>query len=71
MKIARNDALRTHEDGIAGASPLTEQDLQAVVGGGEQFFGAYYDVSTGRYTLVPQGQVYFGGLYVGDARLNS
>ena len=71
MKTARNDALRTHEKGIAVGSPLTEQDLRAVVGGGETFFNAYYDVSTGQYTLVPKGQVYVGGLFVGEARLNS
>jgi hypothetical protein len=71
MKTARNDEQRIHQGDIAGVSTLPEQDLQAAVGGGETFFNAYYDVSTGQYTLVPKGQVHIGGLFVGEARLNS
>jgi hypothetical protein len=68
MKTTRNEELRNQ----AGMLTLGEHELQAVTGGGEQFFNAYYDVSTGSYTLVPEGQVYMGpGLLVGPARLKS
>jgi hypothetical protein len=50
---------------------LTDDQLQAVTGG-ETIYNAYYDVPSGRYVLVPDGQVYAGsGLLVGQARLNS
>jgi hypothetical protein len=72
MKTTRNEALESKQASIAGLMPLTDDELRAVAGGGEQYFNAYYDVTTGRYVLVPEGQVYAGGgLLVGPARLKS
>lgn len=62
----------SNEQHLPGMSLLSEQELSLATGGTETYFNAYYDVSTGRYTLVPEGQVYVGaGMLVGPARLNS
>ena len=50
--------------GRARFTELTEGEARAVTGGASSI---YYDVSTGRYILVPKGSVYVGpGLLVGE-----
>ena len=71
MMTTRNEELRTHKNGIEGMLTLSDEEMREVTGG-ETIYNAYYDVTNGRYVLVPEGQVYAGsGLLVGQARLNS